>query len=132
MPKPTGNPVRRTRIRLLLELLEGAISGRWRRFEIADHSMRPTLHDGDWVLGVARARRFHPGDVVVCDLPSRPGFEVVKRVTAIDPADGSLWLTGDDRSAGSVDSRSFGAIPAEAVTARLALRYRPVPPTLIR
>lgn len=93
--------------------------------------MRPTLAHGDWVLALARPRRLGVGDVVVCDLPGSPGFPIVKRITAIDPGNGSLWLLGDDPAAGSVDSRSFGAIPTRAVTARLTLRYRPFPPTLI-
>lgn len=111
--------------------MAGALRWRWRRFEIADHSMRPALTDGDWVVALAHPHRLSVGDVIVCDLPGSPGFPIVKRITAIDPSDGSLWLLGDDPAAGSVDSRSFGAIPVEAVTARLTLRYRPFPPTLI-
>jgi hypothetical protein len=94
--------------------------------------MRPALADGDWVVALAHPHRLRVGDVVVCDLPGSPEFPIVKRITAIDPSDGSLWLRGDDPAAGSVDSRSFGAIPAKAVTARLILRYRPFPPRLLR
>lgn len=125
------DPVRRSRARLLFELLAAAITGRWRRFEIADHSMRPALEDGEWVLGATRSA-LRVGDVVVCDRPGRPGFAIVKRIVSVDPTDGSLWLLGDDPGAGSVDSRTFGSIPATAVTARLILRYRPHPPRLIR
>ncbi len=132
MPKPTDNSRRPTRVRLLIELVVGAARWRWRRFEIADHSMRPALADGDWVVALAHPRRLGVGDVVVCDLPGSRGFPIVKRISAMDPGDGSLWLLGDDSAAGSVDSRTFGAIPAKAVTARLILRYRPFPPTLIR
>ena len=116
---------------MLVEIVVGALRWRWRRFEIVDHSMRPTLADGDWVLALARPHRLGVGDVVVFDLPGRREFPIVKRITAIDPRDGSLWLLGDDPLAGSVDSRSFGAIPADAVTARLTLRYRPFPPKRI-
>ena len=131
MPKPVPNPARRTRARLLLRLLIGAIKGRWRRYEIADHSMRPTFDEGDWVLGVTRPQRLRVGDVVVCDLPSRTGFAIVKRVASIDPTDGSLWLLGDDPSAGTVDSRSFGTVAAAAITTQLAIRFWPFPPKLI-
>jgi len=130
--KPAQEPARRTRFLLLLDLFVAAIAGRWRRFEIAESSMCPTLGNGDWVLGVARTRRLRIGDVVVCDHPDRPGFAIVKRIASIDPTDGSLWLLSDDPTTESVDSRSFGTVPATAVTARLALRYRPVPPVLIR
>lgn len=132
MPRPTENSRRPTRIRLLIEIVVGAARWRWRRFEIADHSMRPALADGDWVVALAHLNRLSVGDVVVCNLPGSRGFPIVKRITAIDPNDGSLWLLGDDPAAGSVDSRSFGAIPPKAVTARLAFRYRPFPPRLLR
>lgn len=131
MPKSTENPRRRTRVRLLIEIVAGALRWRWCRFEIADHSMRPTLADGDWVLALAHPRRLAVGDVVVCDLPGSRGFRIVKRITAIDPSDGSLWLLGDDPAAGSVDSRSFGSVIPASVFARLVLRYSPLPPTLI-
>ena len=132
MRKPAQEPARRTRFLLLLDLFVAAIAGQWRRFEIAEGSMRPTLGSGDWVLGLTRTRQLRIGDVVVCDHPGRPGFAIVKRIASIDPTDGSLWLLGDDPTSGSVDSRSFGTVPATAVTARLALRYRPVPPVFIR
>jgi len=93
--------------------------------------MRPALQDGDWVLGVAGSR-CRAGDVVIADMPGRTDFVIVKRVAAIDPVDGSLWLVGDDAAAGSVDSRTFGSVPPGAVTARLVLRYRPLPPKWVR
>ncbi len=71
-------------------------------------------------------------DIVVFDLPGRPGFEIVKRVAAVDPTDDSVWLLGDDPDAGSIDSRTFGGIPAEAITATVLMRYRPLPPRFIR
>jgi len=132
VPAPTQHPAHRSRVRLLFEIFAAAITGRWRRFEIADHSMRPALDDGEWVLAVARPRRLEAGDIVVCDLPGRPGFTIVKRIASIDSAAQLLWLLGDDPTAGSVDSRSFGAIPVAAATARLVIRYRPFPPRLIR
>jgi hypothetical protein len=130
--KPTARQTRRTRLAGWLQIVVAGLVGRWHRFAIADHSMRPTLQDGDWVLAVARPKRVRVGDVVVCDLPGREGFSIVKRIASIDPTSSAIWLVGDDPAAGSVDSRTFGAIPPAAITARVALRYRPLPPSLIR
>lgn len=94
--------------------------------------MRPALQDGDWVLAIARPKRVRVGDIVVCDLPGRDGFSIVKRIASIDSATNALWLMGDDPAAGSVDSRSFGPIPMADIFARVVLRYRPLPPSLIR
>ena len=116
---------------MFADLARAALTLSWRRYAIADHSMRPALHDGDWVVGVTRTGVIRTGDVVVCDLPDRPGFEITKRVVAVDPGDGSLWLEGDDRSAGSVDSGTFGWVPNTAVYCRLVVRYRPWPPRFI-
>jgi hypothetical protein len=114
-----------------LAILAGAVIRlRLRRYAIADNSMRPTLEDGDWVLAARTAPV--PGDVVISDLPGRAGFEIVKRIAAVDPTDGSIWLLGDDPDAGSVDSRTFGAVPAETITAIVLARYHPFPPRLIR
>jgi hypothetical protein len=128
--KPTAESARRTRTADWFQIVVAGLIGRWRRFAIADHSMRPTLRDGDWVLAIARPKRVRVGDVVVCDLPGREGFSIVKRIDSIDSS--TLWLIGDDPTAGSVDSRSFGAIPLASITARVVLRYRPLPPSLIR
>ncbi len=120
----------RRRLRAVLALTGAALAGRLRRYEIAEQSMRPTLHHGDWVVAVARPRRLTTGDVVVFDHPVRSGFELVKRIQEIR-AEG-LWVLGDDLSAGSIDSRTFGTIEFTAVTARVVARYRPRPLRLIR
>ena len=44
--------------------------------------MVPTLLPGDWALAVS-GRRARRGDVVVVEHPGRPGYEMVKRVTAV-------------------------------------------------
>lgn len=95
-------------------------------------SMLPTYSDGDRVL--ARHRRSAPpariGDVVVADLPHRPGAadRVVKRVAAApgDPVPpgvaapgsrvpaGSYVLLGDN-PAESADSRHYGYVAADRV-----------------
>lgn len=131
MPGHTEIPPHRPLIALLFELAAGASMLRWRRYEIADRSMMPTLAPGDWALGLARPRGLDIGDVVVCDLPGRPGFEITKRVASVD-ANGALWLVGDAPHEGSVDSRSFGAVKRDAITARLVLVYRPRPMRRLR
>ena len=118
----------------LVELLRRLVS-----YEIADHSMAPTLQPGDWVLGL-RARNARRGDVVVFAHPLRPGFEMVKRVAAAAGEDmgrvtlgaGEMWVLGDNPDAGSVDSRVLGPVRAEWLRARLFLRYHPGPVTPIR
>jgi signal peptidase I len=108
-------------------------------YEIADHSMEPTLRPGDWVLGLRR-HRARRGEVVVFDHPLRPGFEMVKRVAAgageemgrVTLGPGEVWVLGDNPDAGSVDSRALGPIRFEWLRARLLLRYRPGPISPIR
>ncbi len=108
-------------------------------YEIADHSMSPTLQPGDWVLGL-RGKRARRGQVVVFAHPLRPGFEMVKRVAAGPGEDmgrvalgpGEMWVLGDNPDGGSVDSRVLGPIRAEWLHARLFLRYHPGPLAPIR
>jgi len=59
---------------------------------VVGHSMQPTLKPGDLVLGVATwATGFGPGDVVVCNHPSR-GL-LVHRVVSIEG--GLVTVKGD-------------------------------------
>lgn len=128
-------------VRVLVVAALGAAARLWGRlvaYEIEDHSMEPALHPGDWVLGV-RGGRARPGDVVVFEHPLRPGFDLVKRVVAPDgqaenpiTAPDELWALGDNPVAGSVDSRTLGPIPRACLRARLLIRYRPGPPSLVR
>lgn len=90
--------------------------------------MRPTLCAGDLCL-VIRGVPVRPGDVVMARLPGRPlGVKRAVRRTA----DG-WWLEGDDPAA-STDSRTFGAVPDEAVLGRVLIRYWPLArrPVLVR
>ena len=96
----------RSRLRSLLALAGAAAIGRLARYEIAEHSMQPTLEPGDWTAGVRRPRRLAIGDIVVFDHPHRPGFAMVKRVVAIDRD--LVTVEGD---APGVDSRQFGPVP---------------------
>ena len=107
-------------------------------YEISENSMAPALHHGDWVAAWTRPQRVRPGDVVVFEHPARPGFNLVKRVTAVagDTPSGSgrplqpgeVWVAGDNPDAGSVDSASFGPIRITEISARVLLRYAPLPP----
>ena len=109
------------------------------RYEVAENSMRPGLSPGDWVLGVRHPGRIETGDIVVLEMPDRPGFEIVKRVAAVEGdametpdgtrtvGAGEVWVLGDDPGSGSVDSRHFGAIDRSSITAKVLWRYHPLP-----
>jgi len=84
--------------------------------------MAPTLLPGDRLL-VVRARRARLEHVVLAPDPRRPGRELVKRVSAVDAR--GVQLRGDNPVA-STDTRTFGAVPAEAVRWRALLRYWPL------
>jgi len=95
---------------------------------VSGDSMRPTLCAGDLCL-VMYGLRIRPGDVVVARLPGRPlGVKRAVRRTA-----NGWWLEGDDAAA-STDSRSFGAVPEQAVLGRVLIRYWPLArrPVLVR
>lgn len=96
--------------------------------------MSPALEPGDWALAVA-AGRLRLGDVVVIEHPTRPGFEVVKRIVAVAgelTADGRLlrsdefWVEGDNPGA-STDSRHFGPVTRDRIRAEVRLVYWPPP-----
>ncbi len=93
--------------------------------------MAPTLLPGDWALAVAR-RTFRTGEVVVVEHPGRPGYEMVKRITA-RPGDrvadrvlgpDEYWVEGDREDA-STDSRRFGPVRREHLKAKVLLVYWP-------
>jgi hypothetical protein len=69
----------------------------------------------------------------VVEHPERPGFEMVKRVAYLPdelaPDGGILgpdeyWVEGDD-PASSTDSRHFGPVHRDAITATVRLVYWP-------
>src|SRR5258708_7534345 len=74
----------------------------WTRV-VPSASMRPTLLDGDYVLGFPKADAKAPasrGDVVVFSLPSDPATEYVKRVVGlpgdrVQMIDGVLFINGE-------------------------------------
>ncbi len=90
------------------------------RVKVAERSMEPALRPGDWLL-VRRTRRIRPGQVVLARHPGKPDLLLVKRATR--PADGGWWLESDNKDAGAVDSRRFGAVPGSLIEGRVLLRY---------
>jgi nickel-type superoxide dismutase maturation protease len=108
------------------------VSRRPFRVAIEGASMIPTLLPGDWVLAAGGARLVR-GDVVVVEHPGRPGYEMVKRLTAVpgDRVEGDrvlapdeYWVEGDHATASS-DSRHFGPIRRDRLTAKVLLIYWP-------
>ena len=101
------------------------------RVEVAGRSMEPELVAGDYLVAM-RTRSIRPGSLVVLEHPTRPGFDVVKRVTAMAGdtvggaalAAGEVWVSGDNPAASS-DSRSFGPVGMDAVKGVVRLRYWP-------
>ena len=99
------------------------------RVAVAERSMQPALHPGDWLLVrrtmvPGRTPRLRAGQVVVARHPGRPGMLIVKRAARLDA--GGWWLASDNPAAGAVDSRVFGAVPASLIEGRVLLRYWPV------
>jgi nickel-type superoxide dismutase maturation protease len=97
------------------------------RVAVAERSMEPTLHAGDWLLVRRRVRpgrpvRARPGQLVVARHPGRPGMLLVKRFARRDAA--GWWLSSDNPAAGAVDSRAFGPVPEPLIEGRVLLRYR--------
>jgi nickel-type superoxide dismutase maturation protease len=98
------------------------------RVAVAERSMQPALNPGDWLLALRAARpgrlpRIRPGHVVIARHPGRPSMLLVKRAARLG-GDG-WWLESDNPGAGAVDSRAFGAVPAELIEGRVLLRYWP-------
>jgi nickel-type superoxide dismutase maturation protease len=96
------------------------------RIAVAERSMEPALRPGDWLLvwrGIRPGRppRIRPGQIVVARQPGRSDFLLVKRAARRE-GDG-WWLASDNSGAGAVDSRSFGAVPGDAITGRVLVRY---------
>lgn len=84
-------------------------------------SMEPTLYDGERLLLLHGARP-RLGRLAVVRLPD--GVVAVKRVAHREP-DG-WWVERDNPTVG-VDSWTVGAIPDDAVLARVLLRLWPRP-----
>ena len=109
--------------------------GPW-RVAVAEESMVPALATGDWLLLDPTPTRWpRRGSVVVIREPGS-GILVIKRIAAgpgdrVRTGSGTLllagdeaWLLGDNRDR-SVDSRSYGPVPLEALVGRAWFRYAP-------
>jgi nickel-type superoxide dismutase maturation protease len=90
--------------------------------EVRGRSMAPALQPGDRLLVIRRRGRVRPGDVVLALDPRDAAREIVKRVESV--TDDEVVLRGD-HAAASTDARTFGALPASAVSWRAVLRYWP-------
>lgn len=94
--------------------------------------MAPTLLPDDWLL-VVTPDHFDRDDVVVVEHPQRPGYEIVKRLTAVpgDELDGRIlgpdeyWVEGDFEEH-STDSREFGTVTSGQLKAKAILIYWPL------
>ena len=93
------------------------------RVAVAERSMLPALHPGDWLLAW-RTRRVRPGQVVLAWHPEKPDFLLVKRAAWRE--DGGWWLASDNPGAGAVDSARFGPVPEDRIVAVVLVRYWPV------
>ena len=98
------------------------------RVAVAERSMEPVLRPGDWLLVRRRLRagrllRIAAGQLVIARHPGRPGLLLVKRAGRREPA--GWWLESDNRDAGAIDSRAFGAVPDQLIEGRVLLRYWP-------
>ena len=69
--------------------------------------MEPTLVDGQGLVAVT-ARSARVGQLRTFEHPHRPGFWLVKRVTAV--SGDSMIVESDNRDVPTEDSRSFGPI----------------------
>jgi nickel-type superoxide dismutase maturation protease len=99
------------------------------RVAVAEQSMLPTLHPGDWLLA-RRTRRVRPGQLVLAWHPGQPGLLLVKRAAWRVEGDGEVgggwWLASDNPAAGAVDSARFGPVPQDKIVAVVLVRYWPL------
>jgi nickel-type superoxide dismutase maturation protease len=112
-----------------IELVTHQLAIPW---SIAGPSMEPTLRNGDRVIvdvWTYRQRPPRPGEVALLAPPSGGTAPLVKRVSArpdsqpLDP--GTCWVLGDNLDQ-SLDSRSFGGVPATDFRGRVVWRYWPL------
>jgi nickel-type superoxide dismutase maturation protease len=90
------------------------------RVKVAERSMEPALHPGDWLL-VRRTHRIRPGQIVLARHPARQDLLLVKR--AAHRTHDGWWLESDNPAAAAVDSRRFGAVPEALIEGRVLFRY---------
>ena len=123
-----------------------AVRGLW-RVTVADGSMTPAVHPGDWLLVDPTVRRWpRRGSIVVFHEPftdllaikrvaARPGDWVPFADGWLQLGDDEAWLLGDATDAdlaaaghgAANDSRRYGPVPVEALVGRAWFRYGPAP-----
>jgi phage repressor protein C with HTH and peptisase S24 domain len=81
--------------------------------QIVGSSMLPKLRDGRVLVASGWFGRLRPHDLVII---SHEGREKIKRIRHIDNQ--KLYVVGDNEAA-STDSRDFGWLPLEAVSAKV-------------
>jgi nickel-type superoxide dismutase maturation protease len=87
--------------------------------------MVPTLRHGDRLL-VRYGAPPRAGAVAVLRHPLQQDLLLVKRL--VERRDGGWWVLGDNTAAEAVDSRAFGAVPADLVLGLARVRYRGMRP----
>jgi len=118
-------------VAFLAAVVAASVRYRPSRVAIEGPSMAPTLLPGDQAL-VVSPRRYRRGDVVVVEHPGRPGYEIVKRITA-GPGDAvgervlghDEWWVEGDFAQGSTDSRHFGSVTRQELRAKIVAVYWP-------
>jgi nickel-type superoxide dismutase maturation protease len=93
---------------------------------VAGRSMEPALFPGDRVLVDTWTYRHRPprvGEVALLLGPS--GVPMVKRVASPPNSLDEIWVLGDNGDH-SIDSRRFGAIPADRFRGRVVYRFWPL------
>ncbi len=80
------------------------LRGKLRRYEIAETSMEPALHPGDYVVAQTRSGNMSRGDIVIFPHPMRPDLELIKRV---------VGLPGEDINVSNGQVHINGAVIAE-------------------
>ena len=105
----------------------GIVIAMWKSlFMVEGISMEPELLPGDWVVTWRPwlLRRPREGDVVLLVPPGGRRLWV-KRVTRVWEEDGcKVWVEGSGSA--SIDSRTFGALPAEIVKSHVIAVVWPV------
>ncbi len=83
--------------------------------------MEPTIVDGQGLIGIAFGR-VRVGQIRTFEHPDRPGFWMVKRVTAADGE--SMIAESDNRDVLTEDSNTFGPVDVEG-SYRIVVRIPP-------
>lgn len=81
--------------------------------------MEPALVDGQGLVAIP-TQRARVGELRCLEHPLRPGFWLVKRVSAVH-GDGTMSVLSDNAEVTRADSRTFGPVPIDG-SYRVVLR----------